>query len=60
MKIILNLQGRKVYPHLAEEWLNVYGFNPNTYSFVVWDKILNEWIYISTNYCEGEKENENY
>lgn len=60
MKIILNLHGRKVYPHLAEGWLNVYGFNPNTYSFVVWDKILNEWIYIPVDYCEGEEENDNY
>lgn len=60
MKIILNSQGEKLHPHLAKEWLDIYGFNSNTYSFVVWDKILNQWIYIPTHQCEGEKENENY
>lgn len=60
MKIILNSQGEKLHPHLAKERLDIYGFIVNPYSFVVWDKILNQWIYIPTYLCEGEKENESY
>lgn len=54
LKIWLNDRGRKIYPHLAYEWLDVYGFNSNTYSFLVWDKIMSSWEYIDTNLCEGK------
>lgn len=52
-KIWLNEQGKKTYPHLANEWLAVYGYDPNSYSFIIWDEIMDEWVYISINQCEG-------
>lgn len=53
LKIWLNEQGKKLFPHLADEWLVVYGYNPITHSFIIWDKIMGEWVYISINQCEG-------
>lgn len=52
-KIILNKQGSELYGHLADEWLTVYGFNSNTYSFLIWDYIIQEWIFIPMTLCVG-------
>ena len=55
LKIWLNERGKKIHPHLANEWLVVYGYNPDSYSFIIWDEIMHEWVYISTNHCEGRR-----
>lgn len=55
LKIRLNEQGKKLHPHLANEWLAVYGYNPFTCLFIIWDETIGEWVYISTNECEGRK-----
>lgn len=55
-KIWLNERRKKLYPHLANEWLVVYGYNPVTYSFIIWDEIMDEGVYISTNHCEGRRD----
>lgn len=52
-KIWLNEQGKKAYPHLANEWLVVYGYDPIVYVFIVWDEITHEWVCIPTSCCEG-------
>ena len=54
-KVYLNERGKKVYPHLANEWLVVYGYDPILYSFIIWDEITHEWVSIPTHYCEGRK-----
>ena len=56
LKIWLNEQGKKIHPHLANEWLVVYGYNPNSYSFIIWDEIMAEWVFISLNQCEGRRD----
>ena len=53
LKIRLNEQGKEIHPHLANEWLIVYGYNSVLYSFIVWDEIIHEWIRIPTTCCEG-------
>ena len=55
-KIWLNERGRELYPHLANEWLTVYGYNPDSYSFIIWDEIMHAWVYISTSHCEGRRD----
>jgi hypothetical protein len=54
VKVKLNKHGEKIYPWLADIWLPVYGFNPNNYSFLIWDGIVQEWKNINQNFCEGE------
>lgn len=53
-QVWLNDYGRELYPHLANEWLDVYGFDPVAKAFVVWDKVVNEWVFIGLRFCEGE------
>lgn len=55
-KIWLNERGRELYPHLANEWLLVYGFNSDCKQFLVWDEIMYRWLYISIVFCEGRRE----
>jgi hypothetical protein len=55
-KIWLNERGKKIHPHLANEWLVVYGYNPNSYSFIIWDNITQAWVDISIHHCEGGKD----
>lgn len=53
MYIKLNARGCKVYSWLIGTKLLVYGYNPNTYSFIIWDDIMSQWIHIAENQCEG-------
>lgn len=53
-QVWLNNYGRELYPHLANEWLDVYGFDSASKSFVIWDKITNEWVLIGISFCEGK------
>lgn len=53
-QIWLNEFGVLLYPHLANEWLDVYGFDSASKSFVVWDKVVNEWVLIGMSFCEGK------
>jgi len=55
-KIRLNERGKEIFPHLANEWLAVYGYDPVSYSFLVWDEIWGGWLYISINHCEGRRD----
>lgn len=55
-KIWLNERGKKIHPHLANEWLVVYGYNPDSYTFIIWDEIMYKWVYISTSHCEGRRD----
>lgn len=57
-RIWLNERGKQNHPHLANEWLVVYGYDPILYSFIVWDEILAKWVSIPINQCEGRKEEE--
>lgn len=57
-KIWLNERGRKNYPHLANEWLMVYGYDPIAHVFIVWDEITHTWVGVPTSYCEGRKDEE--
>lgn len=54
-KIWLNERGKKIHPHLANEWLVVYGYDPILYSFIVWDEIMAKWVSIPIKHCEGRK-----
>lgn len=53
-QVWLNEFGVSLYPHLANEWLDVYGFDSTSKSFVIWDKVVNEWALISMSFCEGK------
>lgn len=53
-QVWLNEFGVMLYPHLANEWLDVYGFESASKSFVVWDKVVNEWVLIGMSFCEGK------
>lgn len=53
-KIWLNKYGINRYPHLANEWLDVYGYRPDNYSFIIWDRYRCEWGYVKLSECEGE------
>lgn len=55
-KIWLNEKGKAIYPHLANEWLVVYGYDSNLYSFIVWDEINTKWVSISILQCEGRRD----
>lgn len=55
-KIWLNERGKKIYPHLANEWLVVYGYDLVSGSFIVWDEIMHEWVSISKTQCEGRRD----
>lgn len=53
-QVWLNEFGVSLYPHLANEWLDVYGFDSTSKSFVIWDKVVNEWALIGMSFCEGK------
>ena len=53
-QVWLNEFGVMLYPHLANEWLDVYGFESASKSFVIWDKVVNEWVLIGMSFCEGK------
>ena len=53
LTIRLNKRGQELYPWLAKTWLIVYGYNPNNYSFVIWDSIMGKWQAINEHFCEG-------
>jgi hypothetical protein len=55
-KIWLNERGKQFHPHLADKWLVVYGYDPNSYSFVIWDEIMGKWVSISSTHCKGGKD----
>lgn len=55
-KIKLNEEGKELYSHLADTWLEVYGYNPELNAFVIWDNIMYHWEFIETYYCEGRWE----
>ena len=57
-KIWLNEQGKKAYPHLANEWLVVYGYDPIAHTFIIWDEITHTWVGVPTSYCEGRRDEE--
>ena len=52
-KIILNSKGVFIYPHLKDEVLEVYGLSEKFDSFLVWDFIELEWIWVQCLDCEG-------
>lgn len=53
-QVWLNEFGVMLYPHLANEWLDVYGFESASKSFVIWDKVVNKWVLIGMSFCEGK------
>ena len=53
IKVRLNKRGIELYPWLANVALPVYGYNTNSYSFIIWDYVCNEWKDISQHFCEG-------
>ena len=55
MKIRLNKYGKVKYGELADTWLNVYGYNPDEYGFIVWNDICDVWIIVKLSECEGMK-----
>lgn len=55
-KIWLNERGKQNHPHLANEWLVVYGYDPILYSFIVWDEIIHKWVSIPSTQCEGRRD----
>ena len=55
-KIWLNEKGKLLQPHLANEWLVVYGYDPILYSFIIWDEILAKWVSIPILQCEGRRD----
>lgn len=55
-KIWLKERGKQNHPHLANEWLVVYGYDPILCSFIVWDEIMAKWVSIPINHCEGRRD----
>ena len=53
MYIVLNTRGNEIFPHLIGEKLQVYGYNHDSYSFIVWDKIVGMWCHVPEHCCEG-------
>ena len=53
-QIWLNKRGAELYPWLAEQWLEIFGFNPDNYSFLIWDNIMGEWKFVETRHCKGD------
>lgn len=51
--IWLSEEGGEIYPHLINEWLTVYGYDPISRSFIIWDEIMYKWVNISVTLCEG-------
>ena len=55
LEVWLNSRGCKEYPYLANEWLLVYGYDPHTNTFLIWNEIYTCWAHIPTYYCEGRQ-----
>jgi hypothetical protein len=55
LEIWLNARGCEHYPYFSGEWLLVYGYDPHTNTFMVWNDIYNSWSHIPVYYCEGRQ-----
>ena len=54
MKIYLNKQGNELYPWLAFQWLDVFGYDFDKHCFLIWDYVTNTWRTIHQNFCRGD------
>lgn len=51
-KIIVNTQGKRMFPYLNGTPLTVFGYNPDHNTFICWDWCVGGWIEIPLNACE--------